>query len=241
VSKILISSLLVLVTLSGVAGAGSGTSEGELSMDLADLASDNELLRLELELASGKDFYLLLDCEHLRLFVMLSGVVLHEYEVSGLEVGAPRILFFTRRAPAGWLDGIWTRGALDPARERDRLEIVVNPDGSEKSPAEPPVPPAEEQERPVPAPYWIRFEEGYAVEVRAQTPEGEECHNWHLAWRLGMLAKELAGALGVGGRDKERLVISMTEDDAAALYRSLPPGVRFLAVVPSTPGFGAWR
>jgi hypothetical protein len=164
------------------------------------------------------------------LRMMLSGVTLHEYDVLDVAVGSPRALFARRRPPAGWLDRVWRGGSFYPARDRDRLEIVAGEDSAAASSSEPVIPPTAEEAVWVPAPYWIRFDGGFALEIRARDANGHVVSNWGPSTWLQNAFRELAGSVGLPTRDRIRLVVYLNEVDAAALYRSMPPDMSFLAV-----------
>jgi hypothetical protein len=195
-------------------------------------------LRQEHALASGKGFYLRLDAAKQRLALMLRGVALDDYPTSALEWGVPQVLFVDRRPAADWDLASFSKGHLDPQRERDRIEIVAPPlVASASSPAEsappspPPVPKSAEETYSVPSPYRIIFAEGIALEVRAK---GHGGRNRTIVQRLAdatqLRLSDLATALGVGARERVRLRVTLEADDAAALYRSLPPDVGLIAV-----------
>ena len=57
----------------------------------------NDLLQRQVELADGKEFYLVLDPAASDLTLMLSGAELQRYPVIGLQVGTPRVSWFGRR------------------------------------------------------------------------------------------------------------------------------------------------
>jgi hypothetical protein len=56
--------------------------------ELARLTIQNELLQRQLDLAKGKDFYLLLDLQSKDLSLMYKAALLQRYQVEGLEVGS---------------------------------------------------------------------------------------------------------------------------------------------------------
>lgn len=218
----------VVAVLPAACGRSATSNECGRDADTTLAAGANELLKRELDLASGSDFYFILDAANSKLKMMLSGVVLHEYQVQEFAVGAPRLLFQKRRPPAGWLDRVWRGGGLGPARERDRAEIVAGEGSAGGEPSEPVIPPTAEEAVDVPAPYWIRFDGGLALEIRARDADGEEVQNGGpYAWLLNA-AREAAASVGLPARDRVRLVVYLSEEDAAALYRSAPPDVSFL-------------
>jgi hypothetical protein len=234
VSRVALPALLLacaaLAVLPAACGEGIESKEDKSAAAQAGRLGPNELLKQELELASGKDFYFILDPASAKLKMMLSGVTLHEYDVQQVAVGTPRLFFKRREPPAGWQDRVWRGGGLSPARERDRVEVVAGEESSGDEPSEPVVPPTAEEAVDVPMPYWIRFDGGFALEIRARDAGGEEVVNEGPSSWLLSAAKEVGASLGLPVRDRMRLVLYLSEEDAAALYRSAPPDVSFLAV-----------
>jgi hypothetical protein len=47
---------------------------------------------------------------------------------------------------------------------------------------------------------------------------------------LGLRLSDLGSALGLGTRDRVRLRVTLAAEEAAALYRSLPPDVGLIVV-----------
>jgi hypothetical protein len=200
-----------------------------------------EELRVERRLADGRAFYLRLDAGARRVALMLQGVALDDYAVAGLEWGVPQVLFVDRGLPADWSLRAFSKGRLDPARERDRLEVVAPAPASpgpspEATPSPPPVPKSAEESYSVPSPYRVRFAEGVSVEVRSR---GAGARNRSLPRRAADAVRlrlaDLATALGLGTRERVRLVVTLEPEEAAALYRSLPPDVGLLVVGLSPP------
>ena len=141
---------------------------------VARLQRANALLQRQLELAAGKDFYLVLDPSAGSMTLMLKGARLQQFSVRGLQVGHPRVSWVDSRDPRHVEDVVWARGELDPPRLLDRLVIQAAPPakegtgqaGKEAEPAAPPIPPTPEELYPVPSRYHIRFADGLSVEVR---------------------------------------------------------------------------
>jgi len=195
-------------------------------------------LRRERELSVGKGFYLRLDAGRQRLTLMLQGVTLDDYATTSLAWGVPEVLFIDRRPAADWdLEAI-SKGRLDPERQRDRLEVVAPAPtlgelehAAGASPAPPPVPKSAEEAYSVPSPYRIVFAEGVSLELRAR---GDGRRNRSLLRRLvdgaHLRLTDLGSALGVGSKDRVRLRVVLEAEDAAALYRSLPPDVGLIVV-----------
>jgi hypothetical protein len=228
--------------LNPIAAAPAAPPAAEPAGDAATGALQREVaqLRRERELSAGKGFYLRLDAVPQRLALMLQGVALDDYAASGLELGVPEVLFVDRRPRAGWDTEPISKGRLDPERQRDRVELVApapalraagTPATETASPAAPAVPKSAEESYSVPSPYRVVFAEGVSLEVRAR---GEGRRNRSLPRRLvdaaGLRLADLGSALGLGSRDRVRLRVTLEAEDAAALYRSLPPDVGLVVV-----------
>ena len=207
--------------------------------DAATLALQRtvEQLRQERALASGKGFYLRLDAAKQRLALMLQGVALGDYAMGALAWGVPQVLFVDRRPAADWDTTSFSKGHLDPERERDRLEVVAPPlVDSATSPADstppspPPVPKSAEETYSVPSPYRIIFAEGISLEVHAKGHGRNRTIVQRLVDATRLRMSDLATALGFGAKERVRLRVTLEPDDAAALYRSLPPDVGLIVV-----------
>jgi len=200
---------------------------------LAAQARENQLLQFQLDLASGKDFYLLLDARSRSLRVMLQGVTLRDYQIRELEMGVPRVLFRRTEPPAGWFDRIWSDPQLVPPRARDRLEIVAT--GDSTTMPEPPVPLTPEEAFPAPPNYRIRYAGGLALDVRSETPPAmlpdSLKEDTSLVGRLRAWVMEARSVLIEDERDLLRVRVVLRTEDAAALYRSMPPGTKLLVLV----------
>jgi hypothetical protein len=231
---------LAIATAASPAAGGQGTaaaSSGSVATTAA-LAREVAQLRLERDLASGKGFYLRLDAARQRLALMLQGVTLDDYATAQLEWGVPEVVFVDRRPPADWDASPISRGRLEPERDRDRLEVVAPPlvaadakPAEGASPSPPPIPKSAEESYSVPSPYRVVFAEGVSLEVRAK---GHGGRNRSLFRRLldaaSLRAADLASALRLGATERVRLRVTLEADDAAALYRSLPPDVGLIVV-----------
>jgi hypothetical protein len=203
----------------------------------AGLRHEVAQLRLERELSTGKGFYLRLDAGRKCLALMLQGVTLDEYEARGFELGVPEVLFVDRRPRRGWDTEAISKGRLDPERQRDRIEVVAPapaPSGAQPAggatPAPPPVPKSAEETVSVPSPYRIVFAEGVSVEVRSSGVGRNRSWLRRQADALGLRFSDLGSALGLGTRDRVRLRVTLAAEEAAALYRSLPPDVGLIVV-----------
>ena len=199
--------------------------------DYARVTAANDLLAKQVALAKGKEFYLLLDPGERSLQLMLKGALLQEYRVAGLEVGVPRVLYKTLASSSDWEGRVWDGGTLDPARALDRVEVQAPPPTPEGTELEVKVPPTPEEKYPVPARYHIRFTGGLSIEVR---PPGTESKRGFLG-RLGSGLTAWwsdASAAASGGGDTVRLHVVLSKDDAASLYRALPPATKLLVIPP---------
>ena len=211
--------------------------------ETARLRAQVERLRTERDLASGKAFYLRLDASRHRLALMLQGVALDDYAASALEWGVPEVLFVDRAPGADWDAVGFSKGRLEPERERDRIEVVAPPPVASPSPgagpnepgaegpSPPPVPKSAEEAYSVPSPYRVVFAGGVALEVRAKG-HGERNRSVfrRFADALGLRLSDLGTALGIGAKERVRLRVTLDAEDAASLYRSLPPDVGLVVV-----------
>jgi hypothetical protein len=204
----------------GASGGGEPTER---------LRREVESLRSERALASGKGFYLRLDAPQRRLALMLRGVALDDYALGRLEWGVPEVLFLDRRPPADWdLAGV-SKGRLEPERARDRLEVVAHAPAPEEAP--PPPPKSAEETVSVPATYRVVFEGGISLEVRTRGAGGRNRSILRRALDAVRLRwRDLGAAFGVGTTERVRLRVELTPDDAASLYRSLPPEIALIVV-----------
>jgi hypothetical protein len=214
---------------------------------VAQLQRTTELLQRQVELAAGKDFYLVLDPATSGLTLMLRGARLQRYAVRGLQVGHPRIAWFGQRDPRPVQGVVWSRGELDPPRQLDRLMIQAAEPGKDAGDqATPPIPPTPEERYPVPSRYHVRFEEGLSVEIRPREADAAAGRwtrlraSWSAKWR------DAVAAIRASDRDAVRLRIVLNPKDGESLYRSLPPAVKLIvltgagdaAATPAPPGPG---
>jgi hypothetical protein len=232
---------LVRTVLAAIVVGALGFSGGACSHDeaaglppggdnrLAQLQRDNSFLQRQVELAEGKDFYLVLDPAASNLTLMLNGAELQRYPVLGLLVGQPRVSWFSRRDARPWQDVVWAHGELDPPRQLDRLVIQAAPPSKDApEPEAPVVPPTPEEKYPVPSRYHVRFEEGRSIEVRPMDADSQAGRLARLrAWWSAKWNDEIA-AVFHRDRDRVRLRLVLNPKDAASLYRSLPPMVRLV-------------
>jgi hypothetical protein len=199
--------------------------------DYARLTAANDLLAKQVALAKGKEFYLLLDPGERTLQLMLKGALLQEYRVAGLEVGVPRVLYKTLASSSDWEGRVWDGGTLDPARALDRVEVQAPPPTPEGTELEVKVPPTPEEKYPVPARYHIRFTGGLSIEVRPPGTESKRGFFDRLGSGLTAWWSDATDAAS-GGGDTVRLHVVLSKDDAASLYRALPPATKLLVIPP---------
>lgn len=219
-------------TLAGAGGQKAAPADSaDLVNELARLQRSTALLGRRLELARGKEFYLVLDPAGPTLALMLRGAELKRYPVIGVQVGRPRVAWFRRDSVAEWQGVIWSAGELDPPRQVDRLVVVgEEPGPDDEDPEPPPIPPTAEELYPVPSRYHVRFEGGLSLEIRPREADGNQGRAarawawWTAKWR------DAASALRASGRDAVRLRVVMSPKDAEALYRALPPATRLIVL-----------
>jgi hypothetical protein len=233
--RLCLPALVLLAMAAGAPGTfAADAAESRLDPATAALRHEVAQLRREREVAAGKTFYLKLDAARQRLSLMLQGITLDDYAASGLEIGVPEVLFFDRRPEPDWDTGPISNGRLEPERQRDRIEVVAPAPSAAPStapPSPPPVPKSAEEAYSVPSPYRIVFAEGVSLEVVSR---GDGRRNRGLVRRafdaLGLRLSDLGSALGLGSKDRVRLRVILEADDAASLYRSLPPEVGLVVI-----------
>jgi hypothetical protein len=204
---------------------------GNAATELARLQRSTALLERQLELASGKEFYLVLDPAGRDLTLMLRGAALRRFAVLGLQIGFPRIAWGGQRAAPAWQGVIWSNGELDPPRPIDRIVITPEEGGKNGSePAPPPIPPTAEELYRVPARFHVRFSSGLSVEVRPHDADADAGRLARFRTWWGTRWGDVMAALGSADRDAVRLRVILSPTDAGSLYRSLPPGVRLLVL-----------
>jgi hypothetical protein len=239
--------LLLAATLAvaSLASAASPTPPVPGAADDPETASvrrEVERLRVERNLASGKGFYLRIDAPRHRLALMLQGVALDDYAASRLEWGVPEVLVVDRHPGADWDAAAFSKGRLEPPRERDRIEVVAPPPSASPSadtaipaaaasPSPPPIPKSAEESYSVPSPYRIVFAEDVSLEVCSQGGGGRNRSALRrVADALSLRLSDIGTALGIGARERVRLRVTLEAEDAASLYRSLPPDVGLVVV-----------
>ncbi len=207
----------------------------EATSQIQSLARTNDLLKKQVDLASGDNFYLILDPSSSSLKFMLKGAVLQDYAVKGIEAGAQRAAYFSRGFPEGWQGRIWTGGVLSPPREQERVEIVAPPPSNDPNaePPPPPVPPTPEEAYPVPHRYHVRFEGGLSLEFLRQGESEVTGGMWaRLKARLSSWWSDVKAVLSRSSpeSDEIRLRITLSAKDAESFYRALPPSVKLLVL-----------
>ncbi len=224
--------------LSAPACAKHEASDRPVTMadQVARLQRANGLLQSQIELAGGKDFYLVLDPAASTLTLMLNGALLQRFPVLGLRVGEPRVSWFARRDSRPWQDVVWLRGELDPPRQIDRLVIEAGPPSKDNvEPEAPPIPPTPEEMYPVPPRYQVRFDDGRSIEVRPL--DADQAAGRFARLRAWWTAKWHDAVAAAFHRDQDgvRLRIALGPKEAASLYRSLPPAVRLIILADDQP------
>jgi len=218
----------------GLVAAGCGTGQAPAPADdvrsqIARLQKSTSLLQRQIDLANGKEFYLVLDPAAGDITLMLKGAELQRYQVLGLKVGQPRVTWMTRPDPRPWQDVVWAHGELDPPRQIDRLVIQAAPPGKDDTEdAAAQVPPTPEEMYPVPSRYHVRFDDGLSIEIRPLDTDTDAGRWARLRAWFSAKWHDAKDAAFDRERDAVRLRIALDPKDAASLYRSLPPAVRLI-------------
>ena len=231
-------SFAATLALGTVVAAGPPGSSQAGDPETARLRREVEGLRSEQDLAAGKGFYLRLDAGRQSLTLMLQGVSLDEYAARGVAWGLPEVAFVERKPPTDWDAAPFSKGRLEPERERDRLEVVAPPPATGASdnpervvPLPPPPPKSAEESFSVPSQYRIVFAEGVSLEVRAKGAGGRNRSVFRrVADAVSLRLSDLGTAIGLGPTERVRLRVVLDAEDAASLYRSLPPDVGLVVV-----------
>jgi len=220
------------VMIATALAAASAPSPAPGADELSRLTFQNDLLQRQLDLAKGKDFYLILDPADKSLQLMYRAALLQSYRVDGLEIGVPQVLFRTRTEAFAWEGRVWRKGSLDPARELDRVEVQAPPPTAEGQDIEVRVPPTPEEKYPVPARYHIRFEGGLSIEVRPPGSDATSGFWGRLGERWSAWWADALAASKSQPDDTVRVHIVLSKKDAESLYRALPPNTALLVVPP---------
>jgi hypothetical protein len=198
------------------------------------------VLEKQLELARGKDFYLMLDPAGPDLALMLRGAELQRYPILGLQIGRPRVAWVSRGGGLDWQGTIWSDGELDPPRQLDRLVVQGDQPGAAETeePKPPAIPRTAEELYPVPSRYHVRFAGGLSIEIRPREADASVGRLARLSAWWAARWRDARAALVRADEDAVRLRIVLQPDDAASLYRALPPSAKLL-VLPGGPAAGA--
>lgn len=206
-----------------------------LADQVARLQRANGLLQSQLQLAGGKDFYLVLDPAASTLTLMLNGAELQRFPVLGLKVGEPRVAWFEHPEKRPWQQVVWSHGQLDPPRQIDRYVVEAGPPSKNPEPENPPIPPTPEEMYPVPPRYQVRFDEGRSIEIRPLDADQGAGRLARLrAWWIAKWHDAAAAALH-REQDGVRLRIVLGPKEAASFYRSLPPDVHLVILSADQP------
>lgn len=195
--------------------------------DLAVLEAETTLLERRLELAHSDVFYLFLDPTASDIALMHGGAVLQRYPVASIEVGRPRRFFSRMGEPPPWQAVIWENGTLTPPRPIEETEMTPPAPGVEEPPA-PSVPPTAEEAIPVPMRYRLRFDGGLALEI--VPPADPETVGWWTRVRTAWAGRwqDVRSVLRSSDRDSVRVRVTLGQDAARSLYRSVPPHPKLL-------------
>ena len=239
---------VLVATALAAAGCGKGTlpaAAADPRAEAARLQRTNAQLQKQIELAAGKEFYLVLDPKTAGLTLMLKGAPLQRFTVLGLQVGHPRAGWVSKRDPRHVQSVIWSGGELDPPRQIDRLVIQAAEPGKEAPESTPPpIPPTPEEMYPVPSRYHVRFADGLSVEILPREADKTVGRWAHFRAAAAEKWHDMRAALGSSGRDAIRLRITLDPAEAQSIYRSLPPAVRLIVLdgevePPQAPSAGA--
>jgi len=223
--------LAVIGAAAGCQRAGTPAAASDPRDEAARLQRTNAQLQKQIELAAGKEFYLVLDPATSGLTLMLKGAPLQRFTVRGLQVGHPRVAWASARDPRHVQSVIWSGGELDPPRQIDRLVIRSAGPGKEASESTPPpIPPTPEELYPVPSRYHVRFADGLSVEILPREADASVGRWAHARAAMAEQWGDIRSALRTSDRDAIRLRITLDPKDAQSFYRSLPPAVRLIVL-----------
>jgi hypothetical protein len=199
--------------------------------EAARLQRSTALIERQLELAGGKEFYLVLDPAASDLTLMLRGAELRRFAVLSVQVGYPQVSWIRRRHRVTWQGVIWSNGELDPLRPTDRITVTAaEPDKGESDLEPPAIPPAAEELYPVPPRFHVRFSGGLSVEIRPREADADAGRFARLrVWWSGKWS-DMVAAMGSTDRDVVRLRVVLNPKDAESFYQLLPPAVRLLVL-----------
>lgn len=168
--------------------------------------------------------YLVLDPEAGTLTLFHGAAVLRAWPVSGMEAGARHLL----PEGEGWRARRWDGARMEPPVERDRRVIVSDS-------AAPPdltgavewIPPLPEEAIPTPPRFVVHYHGGLGLEVLAAATDSARAE----AGLLTRVEHRLRRLLP-GNWDRYRIRVVIPAGEAGALYRSLPEGTSFVAIIP---------
>ncbi len=216
----------------GAAAVARSDDTGQARASVASLAQQVALTEQRAALAASDDFYVVVDPVRNKLVLMLKGATLREYPIEALQVGAPRVAFRQRHLADDWQGRIWKGGALVPARDHERIEIIppdsTKVDSTNAAVLEPP--PLPEDMYPVPPRYHVRYTGGLSLEFRPH--ELDESQKWTARISNGLHGwyRDMRAALAEQPEDVVRLRILMQPEHAASFYRALPPSTLLLVL-----------
>ena len=223
--------LIVIGAAAGCQRAAAPAAAADPRAEAARLQRTNAQLQKQIELAAGKEFYLVLDPAASGLTLMLKGAPLQRFTVRGLQVGHPRVAWMSARDPRHVQSVIWSGGELDPPRAIDRLVIQSAEPGKEATESTPPpIPPTPEELYPVPSRYHVRFADGLSVEILPREADASVGRWAHTRAAMAEQWRDIFSALRRSDRDAIRLRITLDPNDAQSFYRSLPPAVRLIVL-----------
>lgn len=198
--------------------------------DAERIRVQTEGLEKLVELASSKEFYLVLEPEAKLLKLMFEGAILREFDVLDAAVGQRRVLFLEQAPPERWQTEIWQDGSLRPARTLRRTEIVPPQRSDTSAVPELIIPPTPEEMFPAPQRYRIQYWDRRTLEIVGQAPSESRRFWTRLPGRFLAGVSSVAGTLWPWDPDAVRLRLVLPLDQAQALYRSLPEHTKFLLV-----------
>ena len=222
----------VALVAAAALAATTPTASTPTTGDLSRLVQKNELLKKQLELAKGKEFYLLLDPQAQTLSLMFRAALLQQYRVEALEVGVPRVVYRPHADISRWDGRIWEKGALDPTRELDRVEMQAPPPTKEGTEPEVRIPLTPEEKYPVPPRYHIRFAGGLSIEVRPPNTDAKRGFWANVKANVAAWFEDAKAASRSEPTDTVRLHLVLSKKDAESLYRALPPATKLFVLPP---------
>jgi len=229
---VVLSPILLLLFLRALGSPRDISGSESPATELDQLRWETQALRMEAELASGEGPYLVLDLPANVLTLKFQGAVLREFPLLKASIRTPRITGW-RGGPSAALNSIWGEGVRLPTIHIEQMVIVSD----SVAPPDPSgtvafIPPSPEEAIPTPSSFRILFPNRLSLVVaaeRADTLEGDG--------RAGPSAR--GGALTQWVRlkswqgDRLQLRLTLPEEMAGALYRSLSPGTPLMVIGPA--------